>query len=155
MPKRFSIVDVRRFWRKVEIIHPRDCWEFKRPRNRYGRCQFDGYVQAAHRISYQVSIGEIPKGLCVLHKCDNPACCSPSHLFLGTQADNVHDMIEKGRAHDNAGKGNGRARLSDSDVKRIRYLADTEISRAKLAKILNVSRSTIDKIVRRKTWKHV
>jgi hypothetical protein len=72
-----------------------ECWEWSASRFNagYGQC---GH-KLAHRVSYEYFIGQIPSGICVLHKCDNPPCVNPKHLFLGTRKDNTHDMINKGR----------------------------------------------------------
>lgn len=74
-----------------------ECWGWGGLKNPKRYPSFDG--QIASRVSYSLFNGEIPDGLFVLHKCDNPNCCNPKHLFLGTQADNMSDMAAKGRAH--------------------------------------------------------
>lgn len=97
-----------RFWPKVDIHGPDDCWSWlasRRTGSDYG--QFvDTYIEngkrvqkfyAAHRLSWILTHGPIPDRLCVLHRCDNPLCVNPSHLFLGTNKDNVDDMKKKGR----------------------------------------------------------
>lgn len=65
----------------------------------YGQLNFNGAITKAHRLSYAAFVGPITGGLFVCHKCDNPKCCNPAHLFLGTQQDNVADMVAKGRSH--------------------------------------------------------
>lgn len=79
-------------------------------------------VKNAHRVSWEMNKGEIPDGLCVLHKCDNPACVNPDHLFLGTRRDNVHDMVSKkrNRSGDQRGERHGGRKLSSEDVRDIR-----------------------------------
>ena len=104
----------------------------------------------AHRASYSLFNGTIPDGLCVLHKCDIPACVNPEHLFLGTNADNNEDCRKKGR---NAfGETNGSAKLTNEQVRKIR--SDTRTSR-KIAKDYNVSNMTVSYIKRRIKWKHL
>jgi hypothetical protein len=83
------------FWEWVDIRGDDDCWEWKRSRFPDGYGQVNHTV--AHRIAWEMTNGPIPEGLWVLHKCDNPPCCNPNHLFLGTVKDNVHDAMRKGR----------------------------------------------------------
>lgn len=87
-----------RFWEKVSKSN--GCWIFSASPNRengYGRIWFNRKHHFAHRISYEMHFGKIPKDKLVLHKCDNPPCVNPDHLFLGTDKDNTHDCIAKGR----------------------------------------------------------
>jgi hypothetical protein len=90
-----------RFLAKVEIIPEHICWEWSTNKNNkgYGMFYFNGKKQLAHRFSYELYLGEIPKNICVLHKCDNPGCVNPNHLFLGTRKDNAIDMSNKKRAY--------------------------------------------------------
>lgn len=95
-----------RFWSKVQKMSKDNCWEWTGFRNDNGY----GYMQVygknirprkkigAHRMSYIIHFGDIPKGFCICHKCDNRNCVNPNHLFLGTYNDNIQDMIKKGRA---------------------------------------------------------
>lgn len=93
--KRFNTADT--FWACVD--RDGDCWEWRGRHDEkgYGRIGFEGRLQRADRVAWLLSFGEIPEGMCVLHRCDNPACCNPDHLFLGSQADNVADRDAKGR----------------------------------------------------------
>ena len=88
------------FWRLINNTHIQDgCWEWQGYRNPlgYGRMRKDGKKHLAHRISYTLFVGEIPEGKMLCHKCDNPSCVNPDHLFVGTNQDNVSDCIAKGR----------------------------------------------------------
>lgn len=88
-----------RFWSKVNIVE-KECWEWQASLDYFGYGNFyaDGKNCRAHRYSWTIHKGNIPKGLLVCHKCDNPKCINPDHLFLGTHLDNAFDMVEKGRA---------------------------------------------------------
>ena len=90
-----------RFWSKVNIKESNDCWEWQAGKHRqgYGVFKFDNKIQLAHRISWLLAHTEIPQGMVVMHKCDNPGCVNPDHLCLGTQKDNIHDMRTKGRGN--------------------------------------------------------
>ncbi len=80
---------------------------------RYGHIRHEGKTLPAHRVSYELHKGEVPQGICVCHKCDNPRCVNPEHLFLGTHLDNMRDMYSKGRRVAATGLRSGPGKLSD------------------------------------------
>lgn len=132
------------------------CWDwesFKDP-NGYGRLNVNGRPQLAHRISYQIHFGTIPSGMAVCHKCDNPSCTNPAHLFLGTQADNVADMHVKRRARKRGMKGTEHhmAKMNEDTVRAIRA---SDAPDSQLAREHDVSRATIHSIRNFRSWKHV
>jgi hypothetical protein len=90
-----------RFYAKVAFDGANGCWRWLGGQTRpggYGRLYLgEGFVGVAHRISWEIHVGPIPDGLRVLHRCDNPPCCNPEHLFLGTSHDNTQDALRKGR----------------------------------------------------------
>jgi hypothetical protein len=108
----------------------------------------------ASRISYLIHFGEVPAGMAVCHKCDNPSCTNPDHLFLGTQADNVADMERKGRARKRGKPGteHRQAKLTDQDVRDIRAGGASDAANSIK---YGVSRATIHAIRVGKTWRHV
>jgi len=88
-----------RFWAKVDVCAPDDCWLWKAGTSAhgYGRFWVNGGNVQAHRFAYELTNGPIPDCLSALHSCDTPGCCNPKHLFLGTQKDNMQDAVAKGR----------------------------------------------------------
>ena len=110
--------------------------------------------QLMSHFIYENNIGEIPKGLCVLHSCDNPRCINPAHLFLGTLLDNVRDRCRKGRSgHGNLhGEQLPQSKLSEKQIKQIRKATGTL---TEIAKKFNISDSHASAIRRRTKWKHV
>jgi hypothetical protein len=151
-------VDVRaRFWRNVRKI-PGVCWFWTAGKTGgYGRFRLNGRCMLAHRIAYKELVGAIPDGLFVCHHCDNPACVNPEHLFLGTCADNVTDMMKKGRGIKAKGEKHWKSKLSDGDVVEIRRrVAAVEYeSQTKLGKEFGVSNQLISRIASRGIWAHI
>lgn len=97
-PRPYRSNDPEHFWRGVRKSRGDKCWHWKRgtDSNGYGRIGWHGRVEGAHRVAYELTYGH-PGNLFVCHHCDNPICCRPEHLFLGTAADNMRDMVAKGR----------------------------------------------------------
>lgn len=157
---------VERFWGKVRKSD--GCWVWTGTRNKagYGVMYPNGKPkrELTHRISWWLSNGPIQEGLLVLHQCDNPPCVRPSHLFLGTHADNVHDCIRKGRAvrYERTGEKNPRANMSEAVARKIRELYWMGRSKPKqksapytskrLSKMFGVTRASVRLLVCGKTW---
>lgn len=117
-----------------------------------------GGMKLAHRVSYELFVGTIPDGLCVLHRCDIPSCVRPDHLFLGTYADNNQDASRKGRARTSPrpGESNPAAKFTAEEVKAIwNAYAAGGITQAELAKMYNTSQPVIGGIVRGESWSTV
>lgn len=131
------------------------CWFWQGLVNKegYGEIKFRGKQWRAHRLSYTIFNGEITKGMCVCHKCDTPGCVNPKCLFLGTNAMNSQDMVNKNRQV--KGHSVWNAKLTEEIVKIIKEKLKTENNCAKLAKEFKVHRNTILCIKKNKTWKHV
>lgn len=155
-----------RFWQKVDRGSADECWEwtaYVMPEG-YGQIGSDGPTKGsrmllAHRVSYELHFGPIPKGegyhgTVIRHTCDNRSCVNPNHLKLGTQADNLQDMRDKGRQ--NRGDRNAQSKLTEEQVLEIRKRHSLgNISQALLARDFGVRKNTINRIINRKTWTHL
>lgn len=143
---------MKRFWDKVAVKDQDGCWEWVAAKYKSGRGQFNfnGKRSAlAHRVAYELTYGEIPSGMCVCHRCDNPSCCNPNHLFLGTQLDNMADMWEKGRGNRKKGLGNKLFVLRESDIKEVKVLFYSEgLSQRSIGRKYNVSNHVIRRALR-------
>lgn len=147
-----------RFMSKVAVIDaPGSCWEWtaNKPDGRYGHFSFEEKSVKAHRWIYEAINGPIPDGLIVRHKCDNPACVKPTHLVIGTFADNTRDKLDRGRGPDRRGEKHPLARLTEPQVIEIRRLSSLGHTQAELAERFGVRRGQIGKIIQRINWRHV
>lgn len=125
----------------------------KRKRDGYGNYSVKGNRVRAHRFSYAAFVGTIPDGLGVLHRCDNRQCVNPAHLFVGTNATNVHDMVSKGR--NVRGEDSNFSKLKEIQVLSIRRLFGAGETCSMLAKRFGLDYSAVRLIVHRKRWKNI
>jgi len=147
-----------KFYSNIKVNPETNCWEWigNKDKKGYGIFKGYGFTHRAHRFSWLLHKGEFPNEFYVCHKCDNPPCVNPDHLFLGTQFDNMQDMIQKGRGPKVYGTNNPRANLSDQDVMEIRRLWDVEKTSPKeLSIMFSTPKSTINQIISGNTWKHL
>lgn len=163
-----------RFWAKVAIGAEDECWPWSGAAAAHGYGHVWGEKNknvGAHRVSWELHNGPIPDGLDVLHRCDNPPCVNPAHLFLGTATDNGRDMVSKGRANTPRGDVHGsrtkperrprgeaswNARLNDDLVRFVRQrYAEGGISMRQLGARVGLHHGTIGQLVRRERWAHV
>lgn len=170
-----------RFFEKVEIMRTSvreglsECWEWIGARNHSnnpsaknfaygyitigGRRSHGGAVERAHRVSWVMHFGLIPKGMNVLHKCDNVRCVRPDHLFLGTLCDNARDMVAKGRYNGPArirrGDDNKGSKMTSRDVMEIRRLRLEGVSPTEIARIVGVTKAMVNNVIYGRSWKHV
>lgn len=151
-----------RFWGKVAIGKPDDCWEWQATVNvtsGYGAFTLRGKDRPAHRVAYELRHdAEPPDDLFVCHTCDNRRCVNPAHLFLGTRQDNVDDMMRKGRLADMHGEKSPIHKLTEKDVRYIRSVfmsGSPEFGGAALARKFGVTQAAVWNVIHRKTWRHV
>jgi len=143
-----------RFWRRVNKTPTCWLWTGAFYTTGYGVMRVADRNVRAHRVSWELEYGAIPPGQWVLHRCDVRACVRPDHLYLGTNADNVADMINKGRGRH--GEQQRLAKLTEAQVRAMRSeYAAGGISQPALAKRYAIGLSTVQDILRRRSWKHV
>lgn len=148
---------LKRFWARVQKSD--DCWLWTGYIERadgYGRYYLEGSRRkvGAHRIAYELTYGPVPANLYICHHCDNPPCVRPDHLFVGSQADNVADCIDKDRFV--SGERNGMAKLTEADVRAIRErYQQGGVTHQQLANELGVTKTLVGLIVRGKVWKNL
>lgn len=144
----------RRFWKYVK--KSRGCWEWIGANaDGYGVFGIGYKMYKSHRVSYEIHFGKLVSHLRVCHECDNPSCVRPDHLFLGTQQANIHDCIRKGRRHNPSGDAHHRSTFSTEEVLLMRELSEHGIPVPLLAGFFESPYSTIDKVVRGISWKHL
>jgi hypothetical protein len=161
-----------RFWPRVNKTS--ECWLWLGSRDRHGYGFFNRktakgwHATGAHRMAWELANGPIPRGLQVCHRCDNPPCVRPDHLFLETSRGNSADRHQKGRdakGHTHGsrtqpdlvarGDSHYMARLTSADVLRIRAAHASGMLQVQLAAAYRVTQSTISDVVLRRTWKHL
>lgn len=153
---------MQRFWEQVDKRGPDECWEWQGgidPPNcdtckGYGFfAGFAGLKVGAHRFAYELVIGKIPPKRVVRHSCDNPPCCNPAHLLVGTQADNMADRMTAGKYQ--RGSTHYAAKLTEDSVREIRRRWAAGETQADLAREFGIKQGTISNVVRGYSWKHV
>ena len=140
------------FW--LQFLGLNGCWEWRGARDNtgYGKFMADGKRYYAHRYSYMHNVGKIKRGMYVLHKCDNPPCIRPSHLYIGTKKQNTQDAVRRGRiAH---GSRCPQSKFTKDDVDMIRAIyKGGKTTQQEIADEYGVSRPTITNIINNKNWK--
>ena len=155
----FFCTPVCRFWSKVQRNAANECWPWlagARTKQGYGnfRPRPDGQV-LAHIFAWTLNHGPVPDGIKVCHTCDNPPCCNPAHLFLGTQKENMQDCAKKGRRSFLIGERHGMAVLNEAQVSEIRTKHKAGVRLVDLALQFNTSSSLCWRIVNRRIWRHL
>jgi hypothetical protein len=157
---------------RIDVNEKTGCWDWKAYKDKYGygvwctgshQSNTRRYIKT-HRLSYEIFKGSIPDGKLVCHTCDNRSCVNPDHLFCGDWNDNVQDMVSKGRnkiiINPMKGSKNGKSKLSENDINFIRsnhfsVNKITGLTTSKMACLFDVDRTTIQRIMARRGWRHV
>ena len=138
----FRLTEAENFWKKVKVGEPNECWPHRNRPNRSGHTatKFRPYGNIYnHRIAWSLTYGLIPEGLSVLHKCNNPRCCNPYHLYIGTPQDNTQDSIKAGTFN--------RVKFSDEEIARIKLLSSEGYSQRHIAELVGCTQSYVCNVV--------
>ena len=147
-----------RFWQRVDRHGKDECWPWKGMVNQRGRARLleHGKLVIASHVAWFLHHGRWPASQQVVrHSCDNPGCLNPGHLLLGTQADNVADMMNRGRHRPVFGEKHPRAKLTDENVRVIRVLLADGEPKLRIASRFGISRHAIQRIAWGRGWRHV
>lgn len=156
MPKRNYISEELILSRTTEMDS--GCWEWQGPYNSsgYGSVEVAGKTYGTHRIAAHLWLGfELTSLLSVCHRCDNPPCCNPAHLFVATHRENMQDCKRKGRRPDLKGECHPKAILSEADVHLIRALRKAGWAPREIAPIFDIKRARISDIAAKRIWRHI
>lgn len=152
--RRTTVSVAMRFWSHVKRTD--GCWEWqgRRDEHGYGRTSLGGRLnRGAHRLAWELERGPVPPDLQVLHHCDNPPCCNPCHLFLGTNHDNAIDRHSKGRSKNlDHGELHPKAKLTSQQVNEMRALGAAGWTQLRLAERFGISRGNVSKIIRGRSY---
>ena len=142
-----------KFWEKINVKNECWIWAGNQDKYGYGRIGINYKRYYAHRLAYELIYGLIPEGMLVCHKCDNPLCINPEHLFLGTNGDNSKDMVNKNRSYHPIGELHPLHKLTNEQVIEIKQLYSTgKYLQTELAKQFNVCSTEICLLVNNKRW---
>lgn len=158
MPKYKSDEGINYFLNRIYIGLESGCmiWTGCRDKNGYGNIKYNGKHTRSHRVFYEIFNNiKIPDDKCVCHKCDNPSCVNPNHMFIGTRSENNTDRHIKGRSGDHRGENGSRAKLSESKVIEIIRRARAGESHLELGKMFGVSKHAIGAITCGRNWSHL
>lgn len=144
------------FWSRVDKSGSCWLWTGAKTKSGYGQFRLHGRLWIATRLSYALTFGDIPEGLVICHRCDNPQCVRPEHLFAGTYAENMQDMHQKERNRQPKGEEHGCAKLSDAQVVELRAkLTGRKGEITEMAKGIGITRKHLGQVLRGNSWRHL
>lgn len=147
-----------RLWSKINVGSKDECWIWKGAKTTagYGVLRVNYKPRYTHRLMWMLhNKTNIPKKDCICHSCDNPPCCNPAHLFLGSQADNLKDARDKGKMEMARGINHHATELSEDDIRQIRYLGQTKMTHKDIGERFGTTRMSVNDIIHKRTWAHI
>jgi hypothetical protein len=144
-----------RFFQKIKKTEACWIWTGRKNWKGYGEVKCNNKSYKSHRLSWIIHFGCIPEKMCILHKCDNPCCVNPNHLFLGTHQDNMIDMFQKGRGNRAFGTRVTPSKLNEEKVRSLRNDFYSGMKRDDILMKYSISKRAMYLVAKRITWKHV